>query len=61
VPALLVSGDTTEELFRIARERALIFIAKPISSARLRAALLHVLSKRKASASATMTASTSAQ
>jgi signal transduction histidine kinase len=46
IPALLVSGDTTEELFRAARERSLIFIAKPISSARLRAALLHFLSKR---------------
>lgn len=45
LPALLVSGDTTEELFRAARERSLIFIAKPISSARLRAALLHFLSK----------------
>lgn len=46
IPALLVSGDTTEELFRAARERSLIFIPKPISSARLRAALLHLLSKR---------------
>jgi signal transduction histidine kinase/ActR/RegA family two-component response regulator len=45
VPALLISGDTTEELFRIARERSLLFIAKPISAARLRAALLHLLSK----------------
>lgn len=48
LPALLVSGDTTEELFRAARERSLIFIAKPISSARLRAALLHFLSKGNA-------------
>jgi signal transduction histidine kinase/CheY-like chemotaxis protein len=48
IPALLVSGDTTEELFRAARESSLIFIAKPISSARLRAALLHFLSKRAA-------------
>jgi len=46
LPALLVSGDTTEELFRAARERSLIFIAKPVSSARLRAALLHFLAKR---------------
>jgi signal transduction histidine kinase/CheY-like chemotaxis protein len=45
LPALLVSGDTTEELFRAARERSLIFIAKPVSSARLRAALLHLLSR----------------
>lgn len=46
LPALLVSGDTTEELFRAARERSLIFIAKPVSSARLRAALLHFLARR---------------
>lgn len=52
IPALLVSGDTTEELFRAARERSLIFIAKPISSARLRAALLHFLSKRSSTGTA---------
>jgi len=47
VPALLISGDTTEELFRMARERSLLFIAKPISAARLRSALLHLLSKSR--------------
>jgi signal transduction histidine kinase/CheY-like chemotaxis protein len=50
LPALLVSGDTTEELFRAARERSLLFVAKPISAARLRAGLLHLLSRPRAQA-----------
>ncbi len=43
IPALLVSGDTTPELFREARERRLILLSKPVRAARLRAALQHLL------------------
>ncbi len=43
IPALLVSGDTTRELFREARERRLVLLHKPVRAARLRAALLHLL------------------
>ena len=43
IPALLVSGDTTPELFREARERRLVLLSKPVRAARMRAALLHLL------------------
>ena len=43
IPALLVSGDTTPELFRQAREHQLVLLSKPVRAARLRAALLHLL------------------
>lgn len=43
IPALLVSGDTTPELFRDARERQLVLLSKPVRAARMRAALLHLL------------------
>jgi CheY-like chemotaxis protein len=48
IPALLVSGDTTPELFREARERSLLLLSKPVRAARLRAALLHLLVSSRA-------------
>lgn len=43
IPALLVSGDTSPELFRVAREHGLTLLNKPVRAARVRAALLHML------------------
>ena len=43
IPALLVSGDTTPELFLQAREHHLVLLNKPVRAARMRAALLHLL------------------
>ena len=43
IPALLVSGDTTPELFQQAREHRLVLLSKPVRGARMRAALLHLL------------------
>jgi signal transduction histidine kinase/FixJ family two-component response regulator len=44
LPALIVSGDTTPEIFQMAREQQLPLLSKPVRAARLRAALLHLLS-----------------
>ena len=38
LPALIMSGDTTPEIFRIAREAATPALSKPVRAARLRAA-----------------------
>lgn len=44
LPALIMSGDTTEAIFRMARERGLPLLSKPVKAAHLRAALQHLLS-----------------
>lgn len=44
LPALIMSGDTTEEIFRMAREQRLPLLSKPVKAAHLRAALQHLLS-----------------
>jgi signal transduction histidine kinase len=43
LPVLIMSGDTTPEIFTVARERRLPLVSKPVRAARLRAALLHLL------------------
>jgi signal transduction histidine kinase len=43
LPAILVTGDTTPEIFAAAREHALPLLTKPVRAARLRAALTHLL------------------
>jgi len=43
IPALLVSGDTSPELFREARQHEITLLNKPVRAARIRAALLHLL------------------
>jgi two-component system, sensor histidine kinase len=43
LPVLIMSGDTTPEIFRVAREQRLPLLSKPVRAARLRAALLHLL------------------
>jgi len=44
LPALIVSGDSSESVLREVREAALPLLAKPVRAARLRAALQHLLS-----------------
>jgi signal transduction histidine kinase len=44
LPALIMSGDTTPEIFQVAREQQLPLLSKPVRAARLRAALQHLLS-----------------
>jgi CheY-like chemotaxis protein/anti-sigma regulatory factor (Ser/Thr protein kinase) len=44
LPALIMSGDTTPEIFQMAREQQLPLLSKPVRAARLRAALQHLLS-----------------
>jgi signal transduction histidine kinase len=44
LPALIMSGDTTPEIFQVARELHLPLLSKPVRAARLRAALAHLLS-----------------
>lgn len=44
LPALIISGDTTAEIFRIASEQRLPLLSKPVRAARLRAILQHLLS-----------------
>lgn len=43
LPALIMSGDTTAEIFQVAREQQLPLLSKPVRAARLRAALQHLL------------------
>lgn len=44
LPALIMSGDTTAEIFRVASEQRLPLLSKPVRAARLRAVLQHLLS-----------------
>jgi two-component system, sensor histidine kinase len=44
LPALMISGDTTPEIFTVAREQKIPLLSKPVRAARLRAALQHLLS-----------------
>ena len=44
LPALIMSGDTTPEIFRLVREQRLPLLSKPVRASRLRAALQHLLS-----------------
>jgi len=43
LPALIMSGDTTAEIFNLVREQQLPLLSKPVRAARLRAALQHLL------------------
>ena len=43
LPALIMSGDTTPEIFRLASELGLPLLFKPVRAARLRATLQHLL------------------
>ena len=43
LPALIMSGDTTPEIFRLVREQGLPLLSKPVRAARLRATLQHLL------------------
>jgi signal transduction histidine kinase len=52
VPALIMSGDTTPEIFNVAREQRLPLLSKPVRAARLRAALQHLLSDGREAARA---------
>jgi signal transduction histidine kinase len=47
LPALIMSGDTTPEIFQVAREQRLPLLSKPVRAARLRAALQHLLSDNR--------------
>ncbi len=44
-PAVLISGDTTPEIFREAQAARMLLLHKPVQPARLRAALSHLLGK----------------
>ena len=44
LPALMISGDTTPDIFTVAREQKIPLLSKPVRAARLRAALQHLLS-----------------
>jgi signal transduction histidine kinase len=44
LPALIMSGDTTADIFRVASEQRLPLLSKPVRAARLRATLQHLLS-----------------
>jgi two-component system, sensor histidine kinase len=44
LPALMISGDTTPEIFTVAREQNIPLLSKPVRAARLRAALQTLLS-----------------
>ena len=48
LPALIMSGDTSSEIFAMARERKLPLLSKPVRAARLRAALQHLLTDPRA-------------
>jgi signal transduction histidine kinase/CheY-like chemotaxis protein len=48
LPVLIMSGDTTQEIFTAVREHRLPLLSKPVRAARLRAALLHLLSREPA-------------
>jgi CheY-like chemotaxis protein len=50
LPVLIMSGDTTQEIFTAVREHRLPLLSKPVRAARLRAALLHLLSREPATA-----------
>ena len=52
LPALIMSGDTTPEIFQVAREQRLPLLSKPVRAARLRAALQHLLSGSREAARA---------
>ena len=52
LPALIMSGDTTPEIFQVAREQRLPLLSKPVRAARLRAALQHLLSGSRETARA---------
>jgi len=43
LPALIMSGDTAQEIFRMAREQGVPLLSKPVRAARLRAVLQHLL------------------
>jgi signal transduction histidine kinase/ActR/RegA family two-component response regulator len=47
LPALLLSGDTSPEIFRLVRAHRLPLLSKPVRAARLRAALSHLLSRSR--------------
>jgi len=48
LPAMVISGDTSQEIFRIAREQRLPILSKPVRAGRLRAALQSLLSDQSA-------------
>jgi two-component system, sensor histidine kinase len=48
LPALLVSGDTTQDIFKTASQARLPLLSKPVRAARLRAALAHLLAGARA-------------
>jgi two-component system, sensor histidine kinase len=50
LPVLIMSGDTTQEIFKVVREQRLPLLSKPVRAARLRAALLHLLRRPEAAA-----------
>ena len=50
LPVLVMSGDTTEELFTVVREQGLPLLSKPVRAARLRATLLHLLRRAEPAA-----------
>jgi signal transduction histidine kinase len=50
LPALIISGDTTSEIFKVVREQRLPLLSKPVRAARLRAALQHLLNDSRETA-----------
>ena len=50
LPVLIMSGDTTQEIFTVVSEQRLPLLSKPVRAARLRAALLHLLRRPEAAA-----------
>jgi CheY-like chemotaxis protein len=44
LPALIMSGDTGPEIFKLVRAQRLPLLSKPVRASRLRAALQHLLS-----------------
>ncbi|MBL8381124.1 MAG: hybrid sensor histidine kinase/response regulator [Burkholderiales bacterium] len=47
LPALIMTGDTSPEIFRLVREQRLPLLSKPVRASRLRAALQHLLSSAR--------------
>ncbi len=48
IPALIVSGDTAPEIFKLMQQHKLPLMSKPVRASRLRAALQHLLSNTNA-------------
>ncbi len=49
MPGMLITGDTAPDRLKEAQDSGLLLLHKPVSDSRLRAAIIHLMSRPEAS------------